>query len=100
MSSSLEAFLEALGNAEEPMGMFYTDTEPEGGFSPKESVPVANVMEQAGELDTAALWKNWSCVMGNLWLARKRRPRPILKPNASVVSEGPFTSDFTSLSWI
>ena len=30
MSDDLTGFLEALGNTEEPMGMFYTDKEPQG----------------------------------------------------------------------
>lgn len=73
MSSSLKAFLEALGNLEEPMGMFYTDIEPESGFVPKEGASFSYEMEQAGELNGAALWENWSCVMGNVWIARKKK---------------------------
>ena len=36
MSDRLTAFLEALGYSGQPFGMFYTDTEPESGFVPKE----------------------------------------------------------------
>lgn len=73
MNSSLDAFLEALGSAEEPMGMFYTDTEPENGYAPKEGASFSYEMEQAGTLDAGALWRNWSCVVGNIWLARKKK---------------------------
>lgn len=73
MNGSWEAFLKALGYMEEPFGMFYTDTEPEGGFVPKEGALFSYEMEQRGELDTSALFQNWSCVMGNIWLARKKK---------------------------
>ena len=73
MSDSISQLLEALGHAEEPFGMFYTDTEPKDGFVPKEGATVSYELEQRGELDLGALWKNWSCVMGQIWLARKKK---------------------------
>ena len=73
MSEQLARFLEALGLPEEPFGMFYTDSEPESGYVPKEGAAFSYEMEQAGELNGAALWQNWSCVMGNIWLARKKK---------------------------
>ncbi len=73
MSDSITRLLEALGGADEPFGMFYTDTEPDGGFVPKEGALFSCEMEQRGEIDGAALWKNWSCVMGQIWLARKKK---------------------------
>ncbi len=72
MSNSLTAFLETIGYHEEPFGMFYTDTEPESGFVPKEGAVFSREMEQRGEIDFSALFQNWSCVMGNIWLARKK----------------------------
>jgi uncharacterized protein (DUF169 family) len=73
MSNQPISFLEALGYSEQPLGMFYTDTEPESGFVPKEGAVFSYEMEQRGELDFAALFQNWSCVMGNIWLARKKK---------------------------
>lgn len=73
MNDSLTGLLEALGLTEEPFGMFYTDAEPEEGFVPKEGQPVSFEKEQRGEIDMPALWSNWSCVMGNIWLARRKK---------------------------
>src|SRR5208283_906463 len=72
MSDRPAAFLEALGYSEEPFGMFYTGEEPESGFVPKEGAAFSYEMEQRGEIDFSALFQNWSCVMGNIWLARKK----------------------------
>jgi len=66
-------FWETLGYSEEPFGVFYTDTEPESGFVPKEGATFSNDMELRCELDFSALFQNWSCVMGNIWLARRRK---------------------------
>jgi len=73
MSDRLTAFLEALGYTEEPFGMFYTDTEPESGFVPEKGAAFSREMEQRGEIDFPALFQNWSCVMGKIWLARKKK---------------------------
>ena len=73
MSDRPGAFLEALGYSEEPFGMFYTDTEPESGFVPKEGAAFSSDMEKRGEVDFSALFENWSCVMGHIWLARKKK---------------------------
>jgi len=69
----LQQFLDALGYDEEPMGMFYTDREPEKGLSPKPHRLPTSADEAAGKMDWAALHKSWSCVLGTLRLARKRR---------------------------
>ncbi len=69
----LGGFLDALGNPEEPFGMYYTDTEPAEGFVPKEGLQVSYEMEKKGEIDFSKLFANWSCVIGNIWLARRKR---------------------------
>lgn len=63
--------LAALGLTEEPLGMFYTGREPEGGLSPKPGTLPTAEMEAKGEINWEALWGNFSCVMGHLWRARK-----------------------------
>ncbi len=73
MSDRASAFLEALGYPEEPFGMFYTEEEPGSGFVPKPGEPFSYEMEQRGEVDFSALFQNWSCVMGQIWLARKKK---------------------------
>jgi uncharacterized protein (DUF169 family) len=72
MDNQLSPFLEALGQSEHPFGMFYTDTKPESGFAPKEGAAFSYEMEQRRELDYAALFENWSCVIGNIRLARQK----------------------------
>jgi len=67
------AFLEYLGLGEEPMGVHYSDTLPEKVFGPKKGVPISRELEEAGELNMQEVMGCFSCIMGNLWLARKKR---------------------------
>jgi len=69
----LDGFLEVLGLDEAPMGVFYSDREPEGGVSPKPQIPVSRQAEEKGEVDWMAVMGNFSCVLGNVWRARKKR---------------------------
>lgn len=73
--TDLPGFLEALGYDEEPMGIFYTDEMPADGFSPKPlpgKLPTL-AKEQAGEADWQTVFGNFSCVVGNVWRARKKK---------------------------
>ena len=72
-ASDVKDFLEALGLDEEPMGMYYTDVEPEEGISPKSLLLPTIEMEARGEVDWAALFGDFSCVIGNIWRARKKK---------------------------
>ncbi len=69
---NLQAFLEILGHREEPMGMIYTESMPSEGFSPKPGRLPTVAEEARNEVDFAALTGNFSCVIGMLWLARKK----------------------------
>ena len=62
-----------LGLTEEPFGIFYANTKPEPGFGPKIGVPISRALEQKGEIDWAAVTQNFSCFIGNIWLARKKK---------------------------
>jgi len=66
-------FLETLGLDEEPMGMYYTDVEPEEGITPKPAFLPNIEMEARGEVDWGALFADFSCVIGNIWRARKKK---------------------------
>lgn len=69
----LGGFLDALGLDEEPMGMYYTDHQPGEGFCPKKGeLPMAE-QEAKGEVDFASLFGNFSCVIGKIWLARRKK---------------------------
>ena len=73
LSEGLGAFLEVLGDAEEPMAMFYTDEEPPEGTAPKPGrLPTAEE-EARGEVDFGSLWADFSCVIGQIWIARHKR---------------------------
>jgi uncharacterized protein (DUF169 family) len=71
-TSEVKDFLEALGLDEEPMGMYYTDVEPKEGITPKSELLPTIEMEARGEVDWGALFSNFSCVIGNIWRARKK----------------------------
>lgn len=68
----MKGFFEILGLTEEPMGMFYNQQEPAGGFSPKPGVLPTSEMEVKGEVNWGALFEDFSCVMGNIWRARRK----------------------------
>ena len=65
-------FLEYLGLKEEPFGVYYADTKPENAYGPKKGVPISRELEDKHELDMQEVMKCFSCVMGNIWLARKK----------------------------
>jgi len=46
---NIKAFLEMLGLDEEPMGMYYTDSQPEEGFCPKGGTLPTVQQEARGE---------------------------------------------------
>lgn len=67
-----KAFLDHLGLDEEPFGVYYDDTKPEKAFGPKPGVPISREMEDQGQVDMQDVFKTFSCVIGNIWLARKK----------------------------
>jgi uncharacterized protein (DUF169 family) len=72
-NESLYAFLEALGNMEEPMGMFYSDDEPQDGVAPKAGVLPSIEQEAKNQVDFNAIWNDFSCVIGKIWIARNKK---------------------------
>jgi uncharacterized protein (DUF169 family) len=68
----VKGLLEALGAVEEPLGMFYTDQEPQEGFSPQAGNLPSAEAERRGEVDFGALFGSFSCVLGNIWRARRQ----------------------------
>lgn len=70
---SLSDFLAALGLDEEPMGLFYTDREPDEGFSPKASGLPTREKEMRNEIDWQAVFGTFSCAIGHIWRARKKK---------------------------
>jgi uncharacterized protein (DUF169 family) len=76
MKSILEdtnKFLNHLGLCEEPFGVYYNNTKPEKAFGPKSGIPISRELEEQGKLNMQEMFKHFSCIMGNIWLARKKR---------------------------
>ncbi len=71
MNETLSELLESLGLTEEPYGIFYTDIEPTGDFVPMAGQPLSMELERQGKIDFQEVFKNFSCVLGKLWLARR-----------------------------
>jgi uncharacterized protein (DUF169 family) len=65
-------FLDHLGLSEEPFGVYYDNTKPEKAFGPKPGIPISRELEDQGKLNMQEVFKHFSCVMGNIWLARKK----------------------------
>ncbi len=68
----LARFLEVLGLDEPPMGIVYSGHRPESGFAPKPSPLPTAEKEEKGEIDWQQVFNRFSCVIGNIWLARKK----------------------------
>jgi uncharacterized protein (DUF169 family) len=69
----LSRFLDTLGLDDEPMGMFYDDNKPLEGFSPKPTNLPTREKEKKGEIDWQETFSQFSCVIGHIWRARKKR---------------------------
>ena len=70
---TLPKFLTVLGLDEEPMGIFYTNEKPVEGFSPKPNDLPTREAEVKNEIDWQKVFGEFSCVMGHIWRARKKR---------------------------
>ncbi|RLC12761.1 MAG: hypothetical protein DRH43_00670, partial [Deltaproteobacteria bacterium] len=73
LTDRLPRFVEILGLYEEPMGIFYDDKKPSDGFSPKPMNLPTREKEIKGEIDWQAIFGQFSCVMGNIWRARRKK---------------------------
>lgn len=62
-----------LGIEEEPFGIYNSDQKPEKAFGPKEGIEISRTLEAEGKIDWGEVMKTFSCVMGNIWLARKKK---------------------------
>ncbi|MDD2558965.1 MAG: DUF169 domain-containing protein [Desulfuromonas sp.] len=64
---------EILGLDEEPMGIFFSDEKPAEGYSPKAAVTPTREREIRQEIDWQEIFKQFSCVMKDIWRARKNK---------------------------
>jgi len=65
--------LELLGHDEAPFGVYYSDIKPEGGFGPKPGEIFSREREISGQIDWKNAFDNFTCILGSIWLARKKR---------------------------
>jgi len=72
IQEGMKAFVERLGLKEEPLGMFYSPDEPITGFSPKPGILPTSEMEARGKVNWGSLFQDFSCVLGNIWRARRK----------------------------
>ena len=73
IKKALPQFLDILGLDEEPMGIFYTDEKPADGFSPKPTDLPTREKELENAINWQAVFGQFSCVIGNIWRARKKK---------------------------
>ena len=85
-----QKFLDHLGLSEAPFGVYYDDTQPENGFGPKPGTPISRELEEKGQLDMQEVSKTFSCVMGNIWLARKKHRAAYISAEAYGCPGGVF----------
>ena len=71
--AKLPQFLNTMGLDEEPMGIFYTDEKPLEGFSPKPKELPSREREMKNEINWQKVFGQFSCVLGNIWRARKKK---------------------------
>ncbi len=72
--------LDHLGLKEEPFGVYYSDILPEKAYGPKPGPPLSRELEDEGKVDMQEVFKSFSCVMGNIWLARKKHCAAYISP--------------------
>ena len=72
-NAKVSEFLEALGMYEEPYGIYYTDGIPPDAIMPKAGTLPSVEDESKGQVDWKALRENFTCVIGVLWRARKKK---------------------------
>jgi len=69
----LQKFLDALGYDEEPMGIFYTPEKPAEGLTPAPLDLPTRERERSQQINWQAVFGDFSCVMGHIWRARKKK---------------------------
>ena len=72
LKEKTQRLLELLGHEEFPLGVYYTDVKPEG-FGPKPGELLSRERESANAIDWQKAFSNFSCIFGNIWLARKKK---------------------------
>ncbi|MDR1660324.1 MAG: DUF169 domain-containing protein [Desulfovibrio sp.] len=72
LAAQTRRLLELLGHDEMPFGVFYSDEKPDG-YGPEPGEIFSREREAAGNIDWQRAFGNFSCILGNIWLARKKK---------------------------
>ncbi|KPJ79161.1 MAG: hypothetical protein AMJ54_00440 [Deltaproteobacteria bacterium SG8_13] len=73
LSDRLPVFLNTLGLSEEPMGVFFADERPSEGFTPAAGELPTREKEAKNEIDWQQVFSDFSCAMGHIWRARRKK---------------------------
>lgn len=68
-----ETLLGHLGLNEEPFGVYYDNTLPDGAIGPPKGPEISRELEEQGQLNMQEVFQAFSCVLGNIWRARKKK---------------------------
>jgi len=94
VANLLPALLDILGLDESPMGVYYTDEAPPAAYAPKPGVLPTREKEMQGAVDWQGVFGNFSCVLGNIWLARKKKSAAYISAERYGCPGGAFWSGF------
>ena len=72
-SRDIDRFLDAVGYTEEPLGLFFTDQQPAEGSAPEQMEMPTAEKEARNEITAADAFKEHSCVLKHILIARKKR---------------------------
>lgn len=72
LNEKTQRLMELLGHEEIPFGVCYTDIKPDG-YGPKPGEIFTRDREAAGEIDWRNAFANFTCLLGSIWLARKKK---------------------------
>jgi uncharacterized protein (DUF169 family) len=68
-----ETLLGHLGLTEEPIGFYYDNILPDGAIGPPKGPEISRELEEQGQLNMHEVFQAFSCVLGNIWRARKKK---------------------------
>jgi uncharacterized protein (DUF169 family) len=73
INQRLPEFLKKLGLTEPPLGLLWMDQAPAEGFTPQPADLPTREKELAGGIDWQAVFGNFSCAIGHIWRARRKK---------------------------
>lgn len=73
IAKQLPGFMDALGLEEEPMGLIFSNTQPQQGYAPKPLDLPTKEKEQRNEIDWHSVFADFSCALGHIWRARRKK---------------------------